>query len=72
MAPTVLGLPRDLTALFAALDAEQLAGFGQVKIPLLVARGDPWWWARLLEALEAGRPEEIDAVLEHAQLAFVR
>ena len=66
-----LGLPRDLVSLFAELNAEQLAGITKVKIPLLVARGDPWWWSRLLKALDDRRPDELEAVLEHAQLAFV-
>lgn len=71
VAPAVLGLPEDLTELFAQLSAEQLAGIAKVKIPLLVARGDPWWWSRLLIALQEARSEEIDAILEHAELAFV-
>ena len=58
-------------SLFAELNAEQLAGITKVKFPLLVARGDPWWWSRLLKALHGSRPDELEAVLEHAQLAFV-
>lgn len=71
VAATVLGLPPELVCAVAALDADHLARLGQVKPPLLVARGDAWWWARLVAALETGRADEIDAVLEHAQLLFV-
>lgn len=70
VATTVLGLPPALVSAIAALDAGQLTHLGQVKPPLLVARGDAWWWGRLVAALETGRADEIDAVLEHAQLLF--
>ena len=72
VAASILGLPQELVTLFAGLNADQLAGIAKVKTPLLVARGDPWWWSRLLTALRDSRVDEIEAVLEHAQLALVR
>jgi hypothetical protein len=67
-AAVLLGVPDDLVQLLAALDAAVLVAVTEVKAPLLVLRQEPWWWHRLFTALQAGRPEELEAVLEQAGL----
>ncbi len=34
-------------------------------------RQEAWWWSRLFTALRDGRPEEIEAIVEHASLLVV-
>ena len=72
VAACVLGLPPDLVALFAELTPEQLVPLGRIKTPLVVARGESWWWNQLLTAVRDGQTNELDAVLEHAQLVLAR
>jgi len=71
LASTVLGLPEELTEVLVNATDESLAELAKTKIPLLVVRGERWWWSRLFSAFESGRQGEIKAVLEHANLAVV-
>lgn len=52
MAPSVLGLSPKLVSLLANANAGALVGITQIKTPLFIPRSEPWWWARLLLALE--------------------
>jgi hypothetical protein len=67
-ATVLLGVPEDLVRRLAELDASVLVAVTEVRVPLLVLRQEPWWWHRLFTALQAGRPDEIRAVLEQAGL----
>ncbi len=67
-AAVLLGAPDALVQLLAELDPAALVAVIEVKAPLLVLRQEPWWWDRLFTALQAGRPDEIQAVLEQAGL----
>ena len=67
-ASLLLGVSDDLTQLLAGLDPAALVAVIEVKAPLLVLRQEPWWWKRLFAALQAGRPDELGAVLEQAGL----
>ena len=62
----LLGLPNELAEPLANTSASALTSIIQIKDPLLTLRMEPWWWQRLLVALNNGRQEEINAVLEHA------
>ena len=64
----LLGVPDDLVQLLAELDAAVLGAVTEVRVPLLVLRQEPWWWHRLFTALQAGRADELHAVLEQAGL----
>jgi len=64
----LLGVPDDLVQLLAELDAAVLGAVTEVRAPLLILRQEPWWWHRLFTALQAGRPDEIRAVLEQVGL----
>jgi len=64
----LLGVPDDLVQLLAELDAAVLGAVTEVRAPLLILRQEPWWWHRLFTALQAGRPDEIRAVLDQAGL----
>ena len=67
-AALLLGVPDALAKSLAELSAENLAAVTQIKAPLLILRQEPWWWNRLFTALRAGRPEELQAVLDQAGL----
>ena len=67
-AAVLLGAPDALVQLLAELDPAALVAVTEVKAPLLVLRQEPWWWDRLFTALQAGRPDELRAVLEQAGL----
>lgn len=71
LASAVLGLPMGLIDVLAHTSGENLAEIAKIKAPLLVVRGDSFWWKRLFKALKQGRQDEIDAVLEHASLAIM-
>ena len=71
LASAVLGLPMELTDLFVHAPDECLVEVTKIKTPLLVAKGDAWWWSRLFNALNECRQDEIKAVLEHGSLAAV-
>ena len=65
-AAALLGANDALVRLLADLDPHALAAVTAVKGPLLVLRQEPWWWNRLFTAIQAGRPDELRAVLEQA------
>ena len=64
----LLGVADDLVQLLAELEPAALVAVTEVRVPLLVLRQEPWWWHRLFTALQAGRADEIRAVLEQAGL----
>ena len=67
-AGVLLGVSDALGQALAQLDPEALAAVAEIKAPLLILRQEPWWWKRLFAALRAGRPDEVQAVLEQAGL----
>lgn len=66
----LLGISPELTALLGQASGEHLACLAQIKVPLMLPRGERWWWIRLFEAFAAGDEEAIQAVLEHASLVL--
>ena len=71
VAARLLGLPPELASHLAEVHSDQLTKIAQIKLPLLVARGDTVWWCRLVKALVEENPAEIDAVLQAASLAML-
>lgn len=71
IAARLLGLPPELAGHLAQVRSDSLARIAQVKLPLLVARGDSVWWCRLFRALIEENPAEIDAVLQAANLTLL-
>jgi hypothetical protein len=71
-APLLLGVPGPLGELFGTLSPDTLAAVTGIRPPLLVPRQEPWWWERLLRALQSEHPEEIAVILEHAGLLMGR
>ena len=67
-AAVLLGVPDALGQRLAQLGAEELAAVARIKAPLLIPRQEPWWWERLFSAMQAGRADELQAVLEQAGL----
>jgi hypothetical protein len=72
LAGIMLGIPPDLVCVIAELDDACLAQVAQIKAPLVIARGDLWWWSRLRQAFDVGNADEIEAVVDHASLATLR
>lgn len=62
----LLGIPKDLTKPLANTSASSLSVLMDIKEPLITLRVETWWWQRFLKAVNDGRQEEIDAVIEHA------
>ena len=71
LASVVLGLPPELASLLAEVSLESLVSLTCIKAPLFIPRTEPWWWSRLLMALKDARAHEVDAVIEHANLAVL-
>ena len=66
----LLGTPTEFAEQLAQVSPADLAHLTAIKVPLLVPRGAPWWWARLFQALREDRPGELEAVLAHAGLVI--
>jgi hypothetical protein len=64
----LLGMSDDLVQLLSEISARELALITQFKPPLIAPRHAAWWWQRLLNALQAGNPEELQIILDHAGL----
>jgi len=62
----LLGIPKELAEPLAKTSAPALAALMQIKEPLLTIRAETWWWKRLFVAINDGRQEEIDMIIEHA------
>ena len=71
VAAPLLGMSPELASLLAQAPSEYLTKIGQVKVPLVAARGDAVWWSRLFKALIEENPEEVEAVLQAAGLAVL-
>lgn len=71
VAAPLLGISVELATLLAQAPGEYLTKIAQVKVPLLAARGDVVWWDRLFKALIEENPEEVDAVIQAANLAVL-
>lgn len=67
----MFGIDIEITRLLGEMTPKELARISLIKQPLIIPRQEPWWWSRLFNALRAGQPEEIAAVLEHAPLVTV-
>ena len=66
-AGVLLELPEDQVDMLCSLTPDQLARFALIRSPLLIPRGERWWWSRLLAAASDGCQVEFDAILEHDQ-----
>jgi len=66
-AGALLELPEDQANVLRLLTPGQLAQFALIRSPLLIPRGETWWWSRLLAAARDDCNAEIDAILEHNQ-----
>ena len=58
----------ELAYQFANLSLAGLTLVTQFKPPLVSPRLANWWWERLLQALTAGDPGELQVIMEHAGL----
>ncbi len=71
IAARLLGLSPELAGHLAQVHSESLARIAQIKLPLVVARGDSTWWCRLFRACLEDNPAEIEVVLQAASLAML-
>jgi hypothetical protein len=68
LAAGLLGVSSEVVSLLASASPEHLAALATIKVPLVVPRGERWWWIRLLEVIAEGDADELQSVLEHAGL----
>ncbi len=71
LAAVLLDISDEMARSLPELSPHQLTQVLQIKPPLLMPRQEAWWWSRLFTALRDGRPEEIEAIVEHASLLVV-
>ena len=71
VAASLLGISPEMANLLAQVPSEYLTKITQVKVPLLVARGDAVWWYRLFNALIENNIDEVDSVLQGTSLAVL-
>ena len=64
----LLDVPSNIARLLADVTPDELSQIAHIKTPLLVLRREFWWWQRLFNALRDGRPDELQAIIEHAGL----
>ena len=62
----LLGIPKEVALPLAQASPPALAALTQIREPLITLRMETWWWDRFFKAINEGRQEEIDAVIEHA------
>ena len=62
----LLGIPKELALPLSQTSAPALAALTNIREPLVTLRVETWWWHRFLKAINEGKLEEIDAVIEHA------
>lgn len=62
----LLGVPKELVVPLANTPTTSLTPLAHIKEPLITLRVETWWWERFIKAVNDGRQEEIDAVIEHA------
>ncbi len=66
LASILLGVSDEMGDVLTLVTPNTLGQIAKIQSPLLRLRHDPWWWMRLLKALEDGQQSEIDVVLDHA------
>lgn len=71
VAASLLGISPEIANLLAQVPSEYLTKITQVKVPLLVARGDAVWWYRLFKALMENNLGEVESVLQGTNLAVL-
>ena len=71
VAASLLGISPEIANLLAQVPSEYLTKITQVKVPLLVARGDAIWWYRLFNALIENNLNEVESVLQGTSLAVL-
>jgi hypothetical protein len=71
-AAVLLGATEGLVQRLAELDPAALVAVTEIKVPLMVLRQEPWWLERLFTALQAGGPDERQAVLDQAGLMVAK
>ncbi len=64
----LLDIPEPLACRLANLTPHGLTLITAFKPPLVAPRIGTWWWERLLRAMDAGQPGELQVILEHAGL----
>ncbi|MEA1891041.1 MAG: hypothetical protein U9N50_14850 [Pseudomonadota bacterium] len=71
VAASLLGISPEIANLLAQVPSEYLSKITEVKVPLLVARGDAVWWYRLFNALIENNLGEVESVLQGTSLAVL-
>ena len=64
----LLGMEKELSKELAEISPQGLSMVTRIKIPLIAPHQHTLWWKRFLRALDEGRTDEAQAIMEHANL----
>lgn len=68
LAASLLGVSTEVVSLLGRTSPEHLSVLAAIRVPLVVPRGERWWWVRLLEVVAEGDSDQVQSVLDHAGL----
>lgn len=64
----ILGMDKQLSRELAEISPKGLSMVARVKVPLIGPHQHTVWWKRFFRALDEGRADEAQAIMEHANL----
>jgi len=67
-AAIILGMDKQLSTELAKLSPDVLSMVSRIKVPLIGPHRHTVWWQRFFQALDDGRADEAQAIMEHASL----
>lgn len=70
-AAVILGINKRIAKELATLSPAALSMVSKIKVPLIGPNQPTWWWERLLRALDDERSDEVQAIMEHANLLAI-
>jgi len=70
LAASLLGVSTEVVSLLGRTSPEHLSALAAIRVPLIVPRGERWWWVRLLEVIAEDDPDQLQSVLDHAGLVL--
>ena len=70
-ASVILGINKKIAKDLAKLSPAALSMVSTIKVPLIGPKQPTWWWKRLPRALDEERSDEVQAIMEHANLLAI-
>ena len=70
-AAVILGINKKIAKELANLSPAALCMVSKIKVPLIGPNQPTWWWKRFFQALNDERSDEVQAIMEHANLLAI-